>query len=78
MTAAQRQVIRTYADGMGLAFKDVLVPFLKLGRAGRGRALVQMRQLERAWQDEMQIRAQPRWWQRLWMRIVTKVRRAQR
>jgi len=74
MTPIARQTLRTYAEGMAIPYRDVARMFLKLDATGRGRALVQMRRLEVAWQEHAAALAEPSWWRRAWLKLVAKVR----
>lgn len=75
MNPAARKILRTYAEGMGIPYSEVAATFAKASQVEKFRALHMMRKLEEAWQEEMQIRAQPKGWRRLWMRVTETLRR---
>lgn len=74
MTPLARHTLRTYADGMGIPYRDVAKMYVQLDATGKGRALVQMRRLEIAWQEHAAALAEPSWLRRTWALIVAKVR----
>lgn len=74
MTSTARKILRTYATGMGIPYSEIVVHYQKLDNTGRGRFLMAAKRLEEAWQEELQARAQPGFWRRLWARLVARVR----
>lgn len=75
MTPLARKTLRTYAEGMAMPYREVVRVYQRLDQTGKGRALVQMRALEQAWQAEQETQAEPRWWARAWRRWLATLKR---
>lgn len=74
MTPRARLILRTYAEGMAIPYRDVCAMWLKLDQVGKCRAIVEMRKLEIAWQEYAAAKAQPTRWGRFKAAVVAKVR----
>lgn len=74
MTPLARKTLRTYAEGMGVPYRDVAAMYNGLDTTGKCRAIVEMRKLEVAWQEYAAAYAQPTRWQRFKAKVIAKVR----
>lgn len=74
MTPLARKTLRTYAEGMGVPYRELARSFAQLDTTGKCRAIVEMRKLEIAWQEYAAANAQPTRWARFKAKVIAKVR----